>query len=165
MVLITVLAPAGTAAAAGQAWKIQKTANVTVPNGTAAAVSCPSAGACEAVGFYRNASGATAPLAESWNGTAWTRQAAPPKVALEAVSCTAADSCEAVGASGTGLIAEAWNGTAWTAQAVPAPAGAASPSLTGLSCVSADFCEAVGSYDNSASETVSFAAPVRARCR
>jgi anti-sigma factor ChrR (cupin superfamily) len=37
VVLITVLAPAGTAAAAGQAWKIQKTANVTVPNGTAAA--------------------------------------------------------------------------------------------------------------------------------
>ena len=156
--LVTVLVPAGTAAASSKLWKIQKTANVTVPNGTVSGMSCPSAGACVAVGSYHNTSGVTVPLVESWNGTAWAKRAAPPKGALEAISCTTAGSCEAVGASGTGLIAGAWNGTAWTAQAVPAPAGAATPALRGLSCVSADFCEAVGSYVNSSGETVSFAA-------
>ena len=53
--------PAGAAVASSQLWKVQKTANHTVPNGTARAVSCPSAGACEAVGAYRNTSGVTAP--------------------------------------------------------------------------------------------------------
>jgi hypothetical protein len=158
LALITVAMPAGAAVASSQLWKIQKTANHTVPTGTASAVSCPSAGACEAVGAYRNTAGVTAPLAESWNGTAWTLQAAPiPAGAnssgLAAVSCTAAASCEAVGSqagsSGTTALAEAWNGTAWVVQSVPDPAGGAAVSLTGISCASADDCEAVGNYNSS----------------
>jgi hypothetical protein len=158
LALITVAMPAGTAVASSQLWKVQKTANHTVPNGTAGAVSCPSADACEAVGGYRNTSGVSAPLAESWNGTAWTLQAAPiPAGAdisgLDAVSCTAAASCEAVGSqsgsSGTTALAEAWNGTAWVVQSIPDPAGGAAVSLTGISCASADDCEAVGNYNSS----------------
>jgi hypothetical protein len=158
LVLTTVGLPGGTAAASSKLWKIQKTANVTVPNGTLSGMSCPSAGVCLAVGNYISKSGVTVPLAESWNGTAWAKGAAPPKGALAAISCTGAESCEAVGATSTGLVAYAWNGTAWAAQAVPAPAGATQPALKGLSCISADFCEAVGTYVNSSGETVSFAA-------
>ncbi len=158
LALITFAMPAGAATAASQLWKIQKTANHTVPDGTAAAVSCPSAGTCEAVGGYRNTDGVTAPLAEGWNGTAWTLQAAPiPAGAstsgLAAVSCTAAASCEAVGSqagsSGTTALAEAWNGTAWSVQSIPDPAGGAEVALTGISCASADDCEAVGNYNSS----------------
>jgi hypothetical protein len=158
LALITVAMPAGAAAVSSPLWKIQKTANHTVPNGTVTAVSCPSTGACEAVGGYRNTSGAGAPLAESWNGAAWALQAAPlPAGAnsadLTAVSCTAAASCEAVGAqagsSGTTALAEAWNGSTWAVQPIPDPAGGAAVDLTGISCASADNCEAVGNYNSS----------------
>jgi hypothetical protein len=38
-------------------------------------VSCVSARDCRAVGGYDTASGVSAPLAEAWNGAAWTMQA------------------------------------------------------------------------------------------
>jgi len=136
----------------GTAWTIQTTANaIGATDNALIAVSCTSATACTSVGYYTNRSGTTRPLAERWDGSAWTFQdVANPAgdMALNAVSCSTATTCIAVGtdnASGTITpVAEAWDGTAWTRQNTPQPAGAASSSLAGVSCVSASDCTAVG---------------------
>ncbi len=120
-------------------------------------VSCASATACTAVGFYDNTSRTSASLAEAWNGSAWAIQRALSPAgaigsSLNAVSCAAPDACIAVGGyvdhPGTlGLPqAESWNGSAWTLQHVPVPAGARAASLSAVSCSSPDACTAVGFY-------------------
>jgi hypothetical protein len=134
----------------GTAWTIQPTPN---PRGAEASelygVSCPSASACTAVGYYNNSTSVVVTLAERWNGTAWTIQPTPnPRGAqgssLDAVSCPSASACTAVG-----TLAESWNGTAWTIQPTPNPRGAYAWILTGVSCPSASACTAAGDYNNS----------------
>ena len=120
-------------------------------------VSCSAANACMAVGTALKGSPVLKgfPLAESWNGTAWTMKAIPsPKGAtnsdLYAVSCGAPSTCVAVGmyedaAAPHGVpFAEAWNGTAWTVKTLPSPPGGSDPGLSGVSCASAQACLAVG---------------------
>src|SRR5205823_2063650 len=68
-------------------------------------VSCFSASACVAVGWY-NTGASTVPLIETWNGATWAIQSSPasftaPFNALYAVSCTSATACTAVGTSYT----------------------------------------------------------------
>jgi len=81
-------------------------------------VSCTSATACTAAGFYSNA---TTPvtLAERWNGTKWSIQTTPNPVGgsnstLDGVSCASASTCTAVGGYNNGTtgatLAERWNG-------------------------------------------------------
>lgn len=92
-------------------------------------VSCPVSGNCEAVGYAELSTGAEAPIAELWAGSAWQPQSAPyPQgsnpIDLNSVSCAGARSCEAVGeyrqgSSGWHTFAEGWNGSAWTLQATP----------------------------------------------
>src|SRR5262249_26094218 len=57
----------------GTSWTVQPTPN---PAGAVRSfllgVSCSSATACTAVGFSIASNGAQKPLAEAWNGTAWT---------------------------------------------------------------------------------------------
>jgi hypothetical protein len=129
-------------------------------------VSCTSASACTAVGDFENSLGATAALAERWNGTAWTVQSTPtPSGAaasyLNGVSCTSASACTAVGQSvtstGTATVAERWNGTAWAVQPTSAPSGAAASYLEEVSCASASACTAVGDYLSSAGTSATFA--------
>jgi hypothetical protein len=112
-------------------------------------VSCTSAVVCTAVGSYRNGTGDTLPLAESWNGVTWTvQQVRAPAggfdAELKSVSCTSPSACTAVGDySTTGsldLLAERWDGTAWKIQATPSADG----TLYGVSCGSAATCIAVG---------------------
>lgn len=150
----------------GTTWSIQSTPNP--PDAAAselASVSCTAADACTAVGTtYTRSSGKTVPLAETWNGTAWSIQSPPGPTGdrngyLQGVSCTAADACTAAGYSltpaGVGAtLAEAWNGTAWTIQSAPDPAGAVYSALSGLSCTSADACTAVGSYVSASRATL-----------
>jgi hypothetical protein len=125
-------------------------------------VSCTSATACTAVGYYLNASNVYVTLAERWNGTAWAVQPIPNPAgatsyqSLYGVSCTSATACTAVGnyhnASGVYVtMAEQWNGTAWAVQPTPNPAGA---NLYGVSCTSGTACTAVGSYLNTRGVTV-----------
>ena len=119
-------------------------------------VSCASASACTAVGYYDTASSADLTLAEAWNGTSWAIQPTPlPAGAtssrLSGVSCASASACTAVGyyatASSGGLtLAETWNGTSWTIQPTPNPAGATGSDLFSVSCASASACTAVGRY-------------------
>jgi hypothetical protein len=140
----------------GTSWTVQTTPNPKgATSGYMKAVSCSSATACTAVGYYVNSSGVFVTLAEVWNGTSWTVQTTPnPKGAtyseLDAVSCSSATACTAVGtyenSSGNEVaLAEVWNGTSWTVQTTPNPSGAIGSELEGVSCSSTTACTAVGS--------------------
>jgi hypothetical protein len=124
-------------------------------------VSCTSATACVAVGYFENTSSKSVPLAETWDGTSWslhepaTPASAKDRTLLEQVSCTSSTACTAVGSyvnsSGvTEPLAERWDGTTWTIQATPVPAGATGTALFGVSCPSATACTAVGLFHNGA---------------
>ena len=125
------------------------------------AVSCVSASACEAGGYFQLQVTSNDPkaLAEGWNGDAWQLQSAvaPPGATsneLGGVSCVSATFCVAVGghndsAGNQAILAELWNGQKWTIQSVPALPNPSDSSSFGngldqVSCVSAQFCEAVG---------------------
>jgi hypothetical protein len=121
-------------------------------------VSCTSATACTAVGYYANSTANWLPLVERWDGTTWAVQTAANPAGsgysvLHAVSCTSTTTCSAVGSAnstksastGTSL-AESWDGTGWTVQPTPSPTGATAGNLNGVSCTSTIACTAVGYY-------------------
>jgi hypothetical protein len=127
----------------GTTWTIQTTAS---PAGTKSAsfhsVSCPASNVCVAVGSWTNSTGATAPLAERWDGRHWTVQRTPKTSGvLAGVSCRSKNACIAVGSSHRTTLAERWNGTSWTIQHMPSTKQAA---LNGVSCWSSTGCVAVG---------------------
>lgn len=155
------------ASASGPGWAITPTENPTATGGLLAAVSCPSATNCTAVGQFTDASGAQIALAEGWNGSSWSIESTPPIAntagGLQAISCSASDACTAVGyafdSSGVRItLAERWNGSSWTIQATPNPAGAQASSFAGVSCSSVADCTAVGSSTTSAGTQVTLAA-------
>jgi hypothetical protein len=145
----------------GSAWTSQAAANPA--KNTFAhvnAVSCATAGSCEAGGYWevQMTSNDQKALAEGWNGNAWQVQqaVAPPGATyntLSGISCASASFCEAVGthfdsAGNQDMLAETWNGQSWKIQPIANPANPyGSPddnSLYNVSCVSAQFCEATG---------------------
>ena len=147
----------------GTNWTAQSTPN---PAGAASSfltgVSCPTAKACTAIGFWKDGSGNQTPFAEQWNGTTWALHTVPSASGnslsqLNGVSCTAANACEATGSDNTGTWADAWNGTNWTLQTTPTPAGGRNAFLSGVSCTTATACTAVGSYVNSTPKGVPLA--------
>lgn len=124
----------------GATWSTQPTPN---PAGASdvvlSAVSCSSASACTAVGSYTSvAYGSEFPLAESWNGSAWTIKPTPllrgaegPVLGrLSAVSCSSSTACIAVGDfktnDGPKLFDEVWNGSSWTPNLLATPTGVTS---------------------------------------
>ena len=117
-------------------------------------VSCVSSTRCMAVGYLVDESGAELPVAEQWNGSAWTRNSVPvpgpesDNPQLTAVDCVAADSCFAAGGSGSDspFVAH-WDGSSWTSQAFAGPLSGRF--LMGISCSSATACVAVGSRNTS----------------
>jgi hypothetical protein len=119
-------------------------------------VSCTSATACTAVGYYYiNNNFNLMTLAERWDGTSWTIQPTPSagSSSLSGVSCTSAVACTAVGASGMVdgdcvFLAERWDGSTWTHQTIATPSGFEDGCLNGVSCTSATSCTAVGYYLN-----------------
>jgi hypothetical protein len=140
----------------GTAWATQATPNLAPDISTQfTGVSCSSASACTAVGWYiANSDGNTGSLVERWNGTSWSIQSNPAGGAtngiLAGVSCTSGTACTAVGSydiNGNPILAERWNGTRWTMLPTPpAPAGASSAAVNGVSCSSASLCTATGDY-------------------
>ena len=157
------------ALAAGPLWRIQHSANATLPGGQLESVSCSSASACTAVGNDRNPVGITVTLAERWNGTAWQRQHTPNPAEdtsgsidpnLAGVSCPAANFCEAVGSYQLGnvsnALAEVWNGSAWHQQFPPDHPFAGQNLLNGVSCGAAGACTAAGVTDNPAQTQQTF---------
>lgn len=107
----------------GHSWVIQHTPNPAKAYATTlSGVSCRSARACTAAGFYLSGPG---PVAEGWNGTRWTiqRTVNPGESALNGVSCSSVNACTAVGtvfvAGGKRTLVERWTGRRWTLQPTP----------------------------------------------
>ncbi len=119
-------------------------------------VSCSSASACTTVGYDDLAAMDESPVAERWNGTAWSLQ--NPRAHLlsildpiAGVSCPTAIGCVTVGSwvASTEIqltLAEASYGKLWTIQPTPNAAGGSYQQFTGVSCPAAGLCTAVG-YD------------------
>lgn len=116
-------------------------------------ISCPSVTDCNAVGSYVNSASHLVPLAEHWNGGAWTSRSVPLPVNsarggfLTAISCTAAAACTAVGSfSRTSVTAQAladvWNGTTWSLQRTAIPVS--HKIFFSVSCTTARTCTAAG---------------------
>jgi hypothetical protein len=137
----------------GKAWQLQQAA---APPGATynslSAVSCVSAGFCEAVGTHFNSAGNEVNLAETWNGKSWLIQATPNPQStsgggnsLSGVSCVSTDFCEALGAGAAGATTETWNGTVWQVQTRP---GAEDTSTQVVSCVSVSFCLSSDGFGN-----------------
>lgn len=162
----------GVGATLAERWNGSTWIRLPIPNAPGApwnrlfGVSCASSSACIAVGDYIDSSGGPfLPLAERWNGTAWSIQSTPIPAGLQgvtafgapvgpfaAVSCTSASACTAVGgynnAADVGVtLAERWNGTTWSIESTPNPSGAQSSYLDGVSCTSSTVCTAVGAWD------------------
>jgi hypothetical protein len=136
-----------------QRWTVQPTPNPPRASTTAlAAVSCPSATSCVAVGSTVINNPRQRSLAEVWNGHAWTVELPPspgPEASLNAVSCPTPTSCVAVGSyqnsAGIGLaLTEFWDGSTWAIEPSANPTGEENSSLSGVSCTSATSCMAVG---------------------
>jgi hypothetical protein len=125
------------------------------PQGELYGVSCTSAAYCVAVGEnYRN--GHYSPLAQTWNGRAWTAIALPAVTGsvyfhAQAVSCGAARDCVDVGYYSTPrTVARPFlatlSGTKWTVRDVPLPKGSRAGGFAGVSCLSAARCVVAGGY-------------------
>jgi hypothetical protein len=128
----------------GTRWTVQAT---PIPAGAVNpgfnGVSCTSPTHCTAVGGYFANGTADTPLAERWDGTAWTIQTDnAASTGLASVSCTSTTSCTAIGQA----VAEQWDGTSWTSQPLPIPHHAFRFAMSDVSCVSAGTCTVVGSY-------------------
>src|SRR5262249_7248558 len=130
----------------GSRWRVQPTPS---PAGALlAGLAGPAPSALTAVG---GSGGGT--LAERWNGTTWSTQAAPnpPQGGgfLNGVTCLSSSACTAVGNSNAGNLAERWNGTSWQIQPTANPAGAQFTFLNAVACASASACIAAGAYQDS----------------
>jgi hypothetical protein len=122
-----------------------------------AAVSCPAATACTAVGDSSETL-----LSEFWNGTRWkpvlTSPLAQTSNTLAAVSCPRATACTEVGTylespSDSQALIDSWNGSVWTMTA----STIMNSNLAGVSCTSPGVCMAVGDRIESSGTTVTFA--------
>lgn len=117
-----------------------------------------SATACTAVGdTATSGSPNTTPIADVWNGTAWSAQHVPTATggALTAVSCSATTACTAVGhllnrTNGTqdDLVAS-WNGKIWFYGSTVLTTA----DLFGVSCTGRYTCTAVGQIVDSSGNT------------
>ncbi len=151
----------------GKKWMIEPTPNPAKAVSFLYGVSCTSAKACTAVGYYRRGAVKIVTFAERWNGKKWTIESMPTPAGavgsfLYGVSCTAADACTAVGdyQNGAGqksTLAERWNGKMWAIEPTPTPAAAAWSYFYGVSCTAADACTAVGPYRHSAGKQLTLA--------
>ena len=125
------------------------------PAGTTASllwgVTCVGASDCWAVGAQQLvAKQPPVPLAEHWDGSAWSAVPVPVVSAyLYSVTCVTASDCWAVGSSldgnknpATGIIVH-WNGSVWS-QSQGAASGQPFDQLSSVTCAGASNCWAVG---------------------
>jgi len=102
--------------------------------------------------MFDSATGTYVPLAEFFNGTAWSVvHLAPPIGAtvtvVNGVACTAASNCYAAGealttSGGAVTLIEHWNGTQWSVMLTPNAPG--DNTLQDVACTGAGSCMAVG---------------------
>jgi hypothetical protein len=137
----------------GTKWSIESSPNAGSDDNYLKGVSCASASACTAVGyFYAITPAVDKTLAERWNGSKWTLESTPSTAPatdseLNGVSCPSATRCIAVGDynDGGGVWIERWNGSKWAVQSAPNPTGS---TLYGVSCISASACTTVGNHQS-----------------
>lgn len=109
--------------------------------------------ACMATGrTFDSATGTYVPLAEFFNGTAWSVvHLAPPigatGIVVNGVACTSASNCYAAGVAltfsgGAVTLIEQWNGTQWSVTLTPNAPG--DNTLQDVTCTGAGSCMAVG---------------------
>ncbi|HEX5527279.1 MAG TPA: fibronectin type III domain-containing protein [Solirubrobacterales bacterium] len=142
-------------------WGIQTTPNPTGAKSSRLTFgSCTASTACTSVGEYVNSSGTQVPLAERWNGSAWSAETPPSPSGATAseflgVSCTTSTACAAAGlyneSGARHALAESWNGSEWAVQTTASPSGATASELSAISCTSSTACTAVGHYTTSTS--------------
>jgi hypothetical protein len=137
----------------GTSWSVVPSAHPASSSTVLYGVSCVSAAACTAVGYYYPlSSGTIKTFVESWNGAKWSVVPSPSPASgnfLNGVSCVSATACTAVGSdyetpTAQRTLVESWNGTSWSV--VPSPNRPSSNVLDGVSCVSATACMAVGDH-------------------
>jgi len=113
----------------------------------------PSTSVCTAVGRSTIA-GVDSPIAQRWNGTSWSEQAAAKKsgathTRLFGVDCPSETRCLAVGnyqsSEGPTLLSEIWNEGKWSVQTTPVPSEATSSELVAIGCNNTAECAAAGS--------------------
>lgn len=153
----------------GSTWSLQTTPNppgAAQPYAAFYQVSCSSATACSAVGFYDNASVVAVPFAEFWNGTSWKITSSGLPAGLQAVlygvTCLSSTACTAVGdetaksGAPTPLV-EVWNGSSWSRESTPKPKTAAGGAvLISVSCKSRGGCAAIGNFTTSTGQRFAF---------
>jgi hypothetical protein len=157
---VAVLLAAGPAGAASPAWSVSPTPQTSRGSDQFAGVSCTGASFCTAVGsgyYRRHGRTVPGPVAESWNGRAWsvtrTRIPGGDPDEFDAVSCTGPSFCVAVGRHyhggplpGDRALVETWNGRAWSV--TPSPRPGFESILNGVSCAGARSCQAVGGFES-----------------
>ena len=128
-------------------------------------VSCTSTNSCMAIGVSSTTvGGADNPLAERWNGAAWSvvpsaADAPNPTgktMELSGLSCTSPTHCLAVYSFSPGrypgwlswIFAEQWDGTSWKEAFTAENLIEFDETLSGVSCTSATVCMVTGAYTN-----------------
>jgi hypothetical protein len=134
----------------GTAWTAVPSPNPSATSNELRSVSATSATNAWAVGDFTDGNGIVQPLAEHWDGTAWTAVAVTSPLGrfqeLNSVVATSATNAWAAGSftdsSGTAqTLVEHWDGTSWSIRATPSVAGGV---LNGVSATSASNVWAVG---------------------
>jgi hypothetical protein len=151
-----------------ESWDGSKWTLVPSPNpqseqlATLQSVSCSSASACTAAGYWQEVGGrGQLLLVERWNGSKWKIQDAPDPsggtgAAFGGVSCSSDTECTATGYYVNGTTAaslvERWDGTNWKVQSSPNPQSAMATLLDAVSCPSSTSCTATGLYQTNAGQ-------------
>ena len=129
-------------------------------------IDCPSVGSCVAVGGYKNSSGGTEGVIDTFSAGHWTSAEAPlPSGALtggsadgfqKSVSCPTTGTCVSTGfystAGGSVGLIDTLTGGQWSGQMAPQPSDADAHQqveLADVSCPSVGTCVAAGRFVNS----------------
>ena len=142
----------------GASWTWSPPTPLTPPSsgaGALAAIACPSATTCLAVGTDGSQGVATVATRA---GAGWTwspevrvalGQASPGLGGLNAVACASPTTCVAVGSDNSDAVTTtgtaAASGWTWTPETIVTPDASGGGELTGVACPSARICVAVGS--------------------
>jgi hypothetical protein len=126
-----------------------------------AAVSCPGASECVAVGSeFDSVDNAFTAVADEWRGSPWEEMSLqdPSGVDLFSVSCPTVGFCMAVGRTAfqgdeSSPVAERWQNGVWTAEQPPPSPDGGYANLLGVSCASESACIAVGMQQDGSSTT------------
>jgi hypothetical protein len=145
----------------GTTWSIVSSPNTsTTQSNNLYSVACASASQCWSVGNYLDNALNTHPLAEQWDGSAWSIVTLPANntslSAFNGATCASSSECWVVGyyTAGSGFSAqyqtlvEQWNGTSWSIVNSANTSTSQPNFLNAVTCSSTSDCWSVGYYQN-----------------